>query len=566
MSAPFDLQHPTSLLVGVTGHRKLNERDLPRLRAQVEAFFRGLQARYPQLPLVLLSSLAEGGDQLATQVALDMGIRVIAPLPLPVALYREDFDLPVARATLEQQLARSQVLVLPPRDPANADDQSRPGPARDQQYADAGMFVSSHCHCLLALWDGCDSPAVGGTAQVVRFHLHGEMSGNLVPPKATLATLGLEEATLVHHIAAARAGAEPKVQKPCWLTAADGIVASQELPVTFDRMFRNQVGFNIDCGKYADQIRSDQAHGHPTPPCHIHSLFLAADWLASQYQRRVGRVLGLTYVLAAATGSAFILYAHMHAQDAMIYLYLVLFIAGVGLATLARRRDWHRKYLDYRALAEGLRVQSFWRRASVVNLQNPTFSHDNFMQEQDVALGWIRNVMRAASLEGILVPADSGEAQVEAVIEEWIGTEDSNGQLRYFAATATRRHLLHRRAENLAMVCLSVGIMISVLLAIVARQLDAQTKTILVVTMGLLSVGAGVHEAYSYKKADKELIKQYRFMQRIFAGARRRLDACDDVEEKRQILRTLGEAALAEHAEWTLMHRERPLEHTRLGG
>ena len=34
---------------------------------------------------------------------------------------------------------------------------------------------------------------------------------------------------------------------------------------------------------------------------------------------------------------------------------------------------------------------------------------------------------------------------------------------------------------------------------------------------------------------------------------------------KRRVLQTLGEAALAEHAEWTLMHRERPLEHTRLG-
>lgn len=565
MSVPFDQPHPTSLLVGVTGHRKLNASDLPRLHAQVEAFFRGLQVRYPQLPLVVLSSLAEGGDQLVAEVALGMGLRVIAPLPLPVALYRDDFVLPGARATLDRQLRAVEIVVMPPRDPANADAQSRPGPARDQQYADAGMFVSSHCHCLLALWDGRESAAVGGTAQVVRFHLQGEMAGNLVPPKATLATLGLDEATLVHHIAAARAGAEPLLQEPRWLTAADGIVASDELPITFDRMFRNQVGFNIDYVKH-DQIRSAQTRADPPSPCHIHRLFLAADRLASQYQKRVSRVLGLTYVLAAATGSAFILYAHMHAQDAMIYLYLVLFIAGVGLATLTRRRDWHRKYLDYRALAEGLRVQSCWRRAGVVNLQNPTYSHDNFMQEQDVALGWIRNVMRAASLEGILLPADSGAAEVDAVVGEWIGTEASNGQLHYFAATAARRHLLHRRAETLAMVCLSVGIMISVLLAIVASQLDSDTKTVLVVIMGLLSVGAGVHEAYSYKKADKELIKQYRFMQRIFAGARRRLDACQGLEEKRRILRTLGEAALAEHAEWTLMHRERPLEHTRLGG
>ena len=80
----------------------------------------------------------------------------------------------------------------------------------------------------------------------------------------------------------------------------------------------------------------------------------------------------------------------------------------------------------------------------------------------------------------------------------------------------------------------------------------------------VLSVAAAVHEAYAYKKADKELIKQYRFMQRIFSAAQRRLTICKAVGEQRQILRTLGEAALAEHAEWTLMHRERPLEHSRI--
>ena len=570
MSEPFDLQSPTSLLVGVTGHRRLNDVDLPALRAQVELFFRSLQVRYPQLPLVLLSSLAEGGDQLATDVALEMGLRVIAPLPLPLELYREDFGRIETRAALDRQLQRTELLMLPVRASADGDRDAtaRPGPARDQQYADAGMFVSSHCHVLLALWDGRDSPSVGGTAQLVRFHLHGEMAmaGDLVVPQPTLATLGLEEASLVHHIAAARAGDESLVQDARWLTASGDADATAELPATFDRMFRNQVEFNLDCGKYAALIDPAEPDPDGPEPCRIHRLFRAADWLASSYQRRVGRVLRLTYVLAAATGSAFILYAHAHSQDAMIYLYLALFIAGVGLATLARRRDWHRKYLDYRALAEGLRVQSCWRRAGIVDLQNPSYAHDNFMQEQDVALGWIRNVMRAASLEGILVPAASGNVEVDAVIEEWIGSDRSNGQLHYFAATATRRSRLHHRAEMLALACLAVGILISVLLAIFASRLDGDTKTVLVVTMGLLSVGAGVHEAYSYKKADKELIKQYRFMQRIFAGARRRLDGCTAIGDKRRILRTLGEAALAEHAEWTLMHRERPLEHTRLGG
>ena len=82
--------------------------------------------------------------------------------------------------------------------------------------------------------------------------------------------------------------------------------------------------------------------------------------------------------------------------------------------------------------------------------------------------------------------------------------------------------------------------------------------------MGALSMLAAVREAYAYRKADKELVKQYRFMHRIYRNARIALDANKDRRQKQEILRALGEAALAEHAEWALMHRERPLEHGRL--
>ena len=73
------------------------------------------------------------------------------------------------------------------------------------------------------------------------------------------------------------------------------------------------------------------------------------------------------------------------------------------------------------------------------------------------------------------------------------------------------------------MCCVGLGVGISALLAIFARQFDAHLKDTLVAVMGILSVAAAVHEAYAYKKADKELIKQYRFMQRIFGAAQRRL-------------------------------------------
>jgi hypothetical protein len=39
-----------------------------------------------------------------------------------------------------------------------------------------------------------------------------------------------------------------------------------------------------------------------------------------------------------------------------------------------------------------------------------------------------------------------------------------------------------------------------------------------------------------------------------------RIDAAEDDEEKRRVLRLLGDAALGEHAQWILTNRERSLE------
>ena len=129
---------------------------------------------------------------------------------------------------------------------------------------------------------------------------------------------------------------------------------------------------------------------------------------------------------------------------------------------------------------------------------------------------------------------------------------------------ARERAHLHRITELIGRISLWCGIAISVFLAVFVLKLSQDVKTILVAIMAVLSVLAAVREAYAYRKADKELIKQYRFMQRIFASASAALATTQTAADQRDILRELGEAALAEHAEWTLMHRERPLEQGKL--
>lgn len=559
------------LVIGVTSHRNLAAHEIEPLRQRVRDFFAQLKRDFPELPLMVLSALAEGGDQLVAHEALAAGARLVAPLPLPRDLYVDDFIDPTVRANFDALCEQADVVQLPPMKGQSRLTIGSHGAARDRQYAKAGVYIASHCHVLLAIWDGKDSGRLGGTAQIVRYHLGGAMPG-LIERRRHRHVLGGGDERLLYHIVCSRDHADGEAAsglsplQALWRTV-DSVTGDSSLPPAFRPMFAHMAEFNADCTKYADEIEATALAHHRTfsdDTATIDRLFNATDWLAMHFQRRVLLAMQMTYTLAALMGIAFAFYAHLAAQDYLIYLFLLLFAIGGFVAVLARRRDWHRKYLDYRALAEGLRIQSYWRRAGISAAVDHEFAHDNFLQKQNIELGWIRNVMRGAGLSAPTDPVDPATAALDGVIAEWVGESGKSGQLHYFERKTIERTGLHHITETVGSISLWGGIAISVFLAVFALRLPENTKTTMVMIMAVLSIIAAVREAYAYRKADKELIRQYRFMQRIFSGARAALDRTHDPVEQREILFSLGDAALTEHAEWTLMHRERQVEHSKL--
>jgi hypothetical protein len=544
----------TELIVGVTSHRDLDPAQLPALRARVAAAFATLRARYPELPLVVLSALAEGGDRLVAEEAIAQGARLVVPLPLPMPLYRDDFAGDASHAEFDALVARATVVPLACPD---VEAVRNAGPARDRQYLHAGLFVANHCHVLFALWDGRDHAGTGGTGQIVRYYLGGPVPGARRATDNLRQMLAGDDDSLVLHFPTRRAGGAGDDDSARWITSAGERAFAMGPPVEYDRIFRRMQAFERDRLAHAADL---PLPGGDDPAART---WREADALAVRFQRRTIWAMRAIHVLAVAMGLSLLLYADLGAPDAMLWVFLGLFVVGLAIAVAAHRQDWHRKYIDYRALAEGLRVQTFWRRAGLTITGDPEFAHDNFMQKQDVELGWIRNVMRWVGLapsRGAREGEDAAEA-VEGVIDAWVGKPGQSGQLAYYERKAELRARHHVRTQALGAACLWAGIGISLLLALFHRNFEPLTRSLLVTTMGALSLLAAVREAYAYRKADKELVKQYRFMHRIYRNARLALDAAQTTQEKREILRALGEAALAEHAEWALMHRDRPIEH-----
>jgi hypothetical protein len=175
------------LIIGVTGHRDLREEDIADLEAAVAGVFVRLRRDYlgrrSKTPIVVLSALAEGADQLVARVAVAHGDEVIAPLPLPIAEYRQDFEhgiKPDAAARFDEWLASGLKTPIMPfvgdATSASIDDPAR----RAEQYRAVGLFIARHCDVLIALWDGIaelqggtEELKDGGTADIVDLKLNG---------------------------------------------------------------------------------------------------------------------------------------------------------------------------------------------------------------------------------------------------------------------------------------------------------------------------------------------------------------------------------------------------------
>jgi hypothetical protein len=381
-----------------------------------------------------------------------------------------------------------------------------------------------------------------------------------------------DESDLVYHIVCSRNrpdGGPAQGMTPletCWFTADATEPRTAEMPLRHRQVFERANEFSTDAQQHAEEIRGgsypllndEQAANLPSGLRDINQVFCAADWLAIYFQKRVVTVLRVTHACALVTGLAYVSYADFYSDRALLLTALVPMVVAYCVSWIANHGSWHRKYLDYRTLAEGLRVQFYWAAAGVTSGNVTKFAHDNFLQAQDPDLGWIRNVMRVAGTECDVRPSRD-PAGVQFAVEEWIG-DGKSGQLGYYRRKIGERLAKQTTTQSVMRLGLwATAIGFTALLA-VGDWIPDTVQTPVTYLMGCILLLVGVRQSYAKSTAESELIKQYEFMHRIFRNARAKHDIAESDDERRRLLKILGDAALEEHAEWILMHRERAID------
>jgi hypothetical protein len=387
---------PLALALGVTGHRpdliggrgeQIEQRlaglfdelraALDRIAASDAALF---AADAPRMHLV--TPLAEGADQLAASVALAKGCTTEAVLPFSRAAYDHDFAEGAPRDRFNALLAAARsVLELP-------GERATPLAA----YVMAGRATIAHCDLLIAIWDGELPRGRGGTGEVVQIALL-EGTPILHLPIDPAQPMRLLWSGLDPHVCTTRENCHAAVVAYSGEALDDVLGAILRPPAdprerSFIRAYYGErerrlhlrleyplllalTGVSrirrtsLRAAPMSDALASEwqafrsafgEAHGVTTAIDPLQRAYCWSDQLARRFAQtyRSGHIfnflVGAVAVLTALAGLVVPQGKLWLASAELAMIAAVIMNTQVGV-----KRGWHRRWLDYRQLAERLR-------------------------------------------------------------------------------------------------------------------------------------------------------------------------------------------------------------------
>ena len=525
------------IVVGVTGHRDVRPEDVPTLKASVKTVLKGLKEQCPNSPVVMLDSLAEGADQLCAEAALEENVPVMAALPMPLAEYEKDFEgdaLVKFRSFID---AADEVFVTAETEPHRDD--------RDYLYRQSGLYIARHCHVLLALWNGMPGKPGGcGTAEVVdlkRDNAYEDL------PESSLQPGG----GAVIQIAMPRRGSVSGPEKP-FEPAVDAITgeptpAGEIIKLGYYELIpelESTDAFNKDAAGM-DIANSYGLTTDETDPVsvRIDPVYRAANDSSVANAGRHKRIIAFLSIAATIITMAFLLY-----DEATLYWMILvcgfMIIALVVINKIALRTGYHRKYLEYRMLAEGLRVQSYLRHAG-----SPTEVFSILPWSWQMNTPWIRSALA-------VLTAGAVATEKRPINEIWI-----KDQLEYHKKARIRTEKTKKRNDRIVRVCLILSIIAYVFAlvfeiawgglfsgqpALPAEKLEL-IRTWLKLILGSLSAATLFAGNYYGKLSLDQVIEDHVRMIDLYEFAARQIEASGETPE---LLIKTAKEELGENSSW----------------
>ena len=567
-SAPDVSDGRVPLMLGVTGMRTIEHP--ARAKEVVVEQMRRLKRRYPNTPFAILSALAPGADQMVARAALDvLDAQLFVPLPMPLASYRETFATDAARQQFGALLDVASSVIELERDP-EAGTPAKPGTRYEVQYARAAAFITDRCQILFALHDGTaerTSQDRVGTATIIEWVEDGRIPLAYLPTESQDRPFYYPNETQCLHIS-------PRTGTVNRLEDVYGAIAP-----SLERIDR----FNADIGELppaaVEQSRRYIVGDHgdhaalQTPSVRaLTQRYVHADALAMTLKSRFHQYLRGVYALSAGAIITFPLIEVWVYSMMFSFLFAAL---AVGIVVWTRQCDMENRFLHARALAEGLRIATFWSIAGL-----PDHVHDHFINKYAGHLAWTRLALQnVETVSRMGMQGHAIEANYELVEILWVAD-----QCKYFGrAQYQTRNLAQRldRGANLLLGCVLVYAVGVFTYLWAGTSWTPPTIQLMAIGIEMPLAFAVSLKAYKSKLGLEPLLRHYEKAYLLFETAHQELQAhrshrivqdatgspsmerpvdSPSGASRREVLVQLGEEAILENGEWLWMNQNRNIE------
>jgi hypothetical protein len=541
------------ITVGVVGH--LDVITTEEHKQQIENLFSGLANRYPNSPIYLFSSIAEGADRYVANIFLDLRrtneeykerFELIVPMPFETEEYKNDFcdSSDQEFDELVKQAKRSF--------PIGYDDKEIDRP---QQYLKTGKLVADSSLILIALWDG-EEGKKGGTSDIVKHKITGDDD--------TVAESTFDYDGTVFILPSKRAKSSYKVSGN--LEKKDALSLDHILkdPVLKDALEKIEEINSDSLDLNPPEIEKSQSYLFNTPnkltnpQKSILNWYSIMDLLSLQFRRRDIFITVCLFFIGLLLILSLEIYSNLLLKRWVLSIAMIIIVAATLVYFYSRSAKNHKKYLYNRTLAEALRIQFYWNIAGIKKNVS-----DYILRIHRKEFTWVKHILSA--VYGITYNNKPISAEIiNDLTDNWV-----KNQADFFESAIkkmTKQISFYHRISNLSFV-IAFLLLGSILFLGEFYESNNYLNLLLVIIGTLLGVFALI-KAYIQMKGYEPLVNQYELMHVIYQRAESKIREVNnlqmDIAEKQLYLKELffviGKEALIENGNWYLIFKEKEPE------
>jgi hypothetical protein len=428
--------------IGVTGHRNIHIQAVDDVQKNVGKFFNKLKSDFPDLRFVVLSGLAEGVDQLVGFTALDADLELWAVLPTCISEYEKDFIQPEALEKFRLLLGySSRVLNASTLNGCEENYSSRP-----KIYENLRDQLCRMSHSLIAVWDGKNDGAAGGTSDVVNTFLNGLHS------RSSLSSISPPSCGDVFQILAPRSNDDLSEVKSHWIFANPFQVSNHENKNLVNNYlgrikhclnFFNQYNFLItNFSNFKSQFPQYLLPKNQTQP-YGSSIDILGDWfssaekVASQYALK--RQYALMFVIVNSLLFSLLVLSYGSLIDnTWPFIIGTVLLGSVYLFIIS---NWYKRidsyYIFCRGFAEMLRIAIIWKACGIHQSISPIVLSSGIRLNDNLSFA-AKSIDAISALDSEM-PSDEGSA---SIVQHWV-----NSQIEYFSGNINKIHFHEKKSK-----------------------------------------------------------------------------------------------------------------------